>query len=208
MAKSTILKELVNNEIDLEIAISRLMVIASDINNESIYKWAENELKGYKNNDDLPPYRKLGFGYITYSGINGRMKMTNQPMPLTVFSPEERELIDETPICQSVKALQKLAQQKEGQDLSVDLTYLAEVVFERLNIRCTSIKMRYSYTDFIDLLSNIRTKLISMFIKLDKEFGCLDNLDIDISKIDSEILSDINTNLHEIVYMDNRAEVL
>ena len=41
------IKQLANNEIDLEVALSRLMIIASDINNEELYKWAESELNGY-----------------------------------------------------------------------------------------------------------------------------------------------------------------
>lgn len=208
MAKSLILKQLVNNEIDLEIVISRLMIIASDINNEKLYRWAENELNGYNSSDELPPYRKLGMDYITYSGINGKMHVTNQPIPLTAFSPDERELIGETPVFQSVRVLQQFAQQKKEENIGKDLTYLAESFFQRQGIRCTSIIMRYSYTDFIDILSSIRTKLISIFIKLDKEFGCLDNLDIDISGIDSKKLGTINTDLHSIVYMDNRTEVL
>lgn len=206
MAKSLILKQLVNNEIDLEIVISKLMIIASDINNEKLYRWAENELNGYNSSNELPSHRKLRMGYITYSSINGRMHVINQPIPLTAFSPDERELIGETPVFQNVKVLQQLAQQKKEEDIGKDLTYLAESFFQRQGIRCASIIMRYSYTDFIDILSSIRTKLISMFIKLDKEFGCLDN--IDISRIDSKKLGTINTDLHSVVYMDNRAEVL
>ena len=48
MAKSKIIKELANNDISLEVALNRLMIIASDIENEELSQWAERELNGYK----------------------------------------------------------------------------------------------------------------------------------------------------------------
>ncbi len=47
MAKSRIIKELANNEISLEVAFNRLLIIASDIENEELINWATNELNGY-----------------------------------------------------------------------------------------------------------------------------------------------------------------
>lgn len=36
MAKSTIIKELANNQISMEVALQRLMIIASDLENEEL----------------------------------------------------------------------------------------------------------------------------------------------------------------------------
>ena len=47
MAKSTIIKELANNQISMEVALQRLMIIASDLENEELSAWAEAELSVY-----------------------------------------------------------------------------------------------------------------------------------------------------------------
>jgi hypothetical protein len=134
------------------------------------------------------------------------MQVTNQPIPLTSFTPDERKLITGAFVFESIRSLQQYAHQDKS--LIKDLTFLAESFFNRQGIRCTSINMHYDSTKFIDILSNIRTKLLSMFIKLDKEFGCLDELDIDIKGIDTDRLKDINDDLYSIIYTDDKAEVL
>ncbi len=74
MAKSKIIKELANKEISLEVAFNRLLIIASDIENEELINWATNELNGYPDDSQIPTYRKSGLGQIIYSGINGNFK--------------------------------------------------------------------------------------------------------------------------------------
>lgn len=59
MAKSKIIKELANNGILFEVAINRLLIIASDINNKELAQWAEKELNGYSSKDVIPPYRVI-----------------------------------------------------------------------------------------------------------------------------------------------------
>ena len=44
MAKSKVIKELASNEISLEVALNRLLIIASDIENDELAQWVENEL--------------------------------------------------------------------------------------------------------------------------------------------------------------------
>lgn len=71
MAKSKIIKELANNQISMEVALQRLMIIASDLGNEELLTWTETELQGYSPSDTLPEYRNIHSTYFVYSGING-----------------------------------------------------------------------------------------------------------------------------------------
>ena len=72
MAKSKILKELVNEEISLNIALKRLIVLAADINDNDLKEWAEKEINGYNADDEVPEYRKL---CSHYGVLHGRSKM-------------------------------------------------------------------------------------------------------------------------------------
>lgn len=52
--------------------------------------------------------------------------------------------------------------------------------------------MKFPKEMFLGILSVIRTKLLKIFIELDKNFGCLDNLDIDTN---GRKLKEINNKL-------------
>lgn len=51
MAKSKILKEVANNEISVEIALRRLYIIASDLEDDALITWIDKELNGYSEED-------------------------------------------------------------------------------------------------------------------------------------------------------------
>lgn len=64
--------------------------------------------------------------------------------------------------------------------------------------------MNYSKEVFIGILSSIRTKLIELFIALDKEFGNLDDLDIDVNEKD---LKKLNKKIDVIIFQDNSIQI-
>lgn len=47
MSKSLIIKDLVNNNISIELVLSRLYIIACDLSNTELKDWSEKELIGY-----------------------------------------------------------------------------------------------------------------------------------------------------------------
>ena len=51
MAKSKVLKELANNEITLDVALKRLLLICNDLNYTELFSWAEKELNGYSSDE-------------------------------------------------------------------------------------------------------------------------------------------------------------
>lgn len=85
MAKSKIIKELANNQISMEVALQRLMIIASDLENEDLSAWAEAELHGYSRSDTLPKYRNIQSIHFVYSGINVASKLRIVRLPLQMF---------------------------------------------------------------------------------------------------------------------------
>ncbi len=64
--------------------------------------------------------------------------------------------------------------------------------------------MNYSREVFIGILSSIRTKLIELVIALDKEFGNLDNLDIDVNEKD---LKELNRKIDVIIFQDDSIQI-
>lgn len=203
MAKSKIIKELANKEVSLEVAFNRLLIIASDLNNNDLINWATNELNGYSKDSKIPKYREGKMGHIVYSGINGRMQVNNQPLPLSIFDKELLDYIKVNYFDQDIATIEQFAFGDNG-NIGLDLTDLAGIVHKKTSILCLKITMQFPKEIFIGLLSTIRTKLIKVFIELDKEFGCLDDLDVDTNTKD---LKEINNKLNIIIFEDNSVTI-
>jgi len=210
MAKSKLLKDLVNREIELDEALEKLMIYASDLKDECLYKWASSELRGYKEGDVLQPYRILNSGNILYNGINGRYICTGTPLDiwhiikgialkkykvedLKELSEEQKkeiqEKIDEIQEVRILFGIGTLIDAYKTDNLARDLTDFSEYVLESSDesINCSRIYIPISKGDISGILSSIRTKLIDILIEIDSKVENLDDLDISsISEKDKE----------------------
>lgn len=204
MAKSKIIKEIANKEISLEVAFNRLLIIASDIENQDLIDWATNELNGYPSEVPIPTYRKSGLGLLIYSGINGSFQVTRQPLPSTALDKNILDKLKSTNFSQDISSIEKFASDENDHGVIKDLTYLAPLVYANTQIQCVNIYMKYTKETFIKILSAIRTKLLKVFIELDKNLGCLDDLDINISDKELEKLEE---KLNVIIYEDNSVTI-
>ena len=190
MAKSKILKELANNEVPLDVALKRLLIICDDLDYKELFSWAEKELNGYFGEESVPEYRNIGMGQILYSGLKGSMvshlKLTNQPFLIQWMPSKFMDYVCNNYERSTIANIVERA--KTTSTYSVDLTSLAG--FIQVGIAFTSITQKFdssSYAEIVNKLSNI---LLKIFMKLDKEYGNLDELDIDVSgKEKAQIIS-------------------
>ena len=202
MGKSKILKDIANNEVSLEVALSRLMIIASDLQDDALYNWASTELNGYSNNKDLPPYRVFRAGNIVYSGINGAYQVQNVPLPMSFIPKEFQKGIHTVYLSEGVGTLRFFSESKESKGR--DLTSLAGAIYDVSGIQCTSIALRFDSSLFIKALDSIRTKLLSIFIELDKRLGNLDDMDVSIENVNTH---DLQQTISSIIFQDNSIEL-
>ena len=188
MAKSKIIKELVNDEVSLTVALNRLYVLASDLGNQDILNWASKEISGYKKEDDLPDYRIFKSAEFFYTGINGGFQVNGLPLPLNWLSPDTIEKLSTNYIRESLAEIEDKA--KSDKPLGVDRTYLATEVAENtyddfigVGVQCTSIQQRVASNRFSEILISIKHIALKLLLELDKKFGNLDDLDIGSEKI-------------------------
>lgn len=207
MAKSTIIKELANNQISMEVALQRLLIIASDLDNEELSAWAEAELRGYSQTDTLPEYRNIQSIHFIYSGINGSFKVTNCPFTFTNVLEDILSDIYNVPIMDSVSSLQNFVDNPDKQSYRRDFSMLNGLVLQRTGIQCTSIYQTVPLNFLQNILSQIKTILMNIFLKLDKEYGCLDNLDVDTTVKTPEEVEKINKVVNNYIFVDNSINV-
>ena len=138
MAKSKIIKELVNNEVSLTIALRRLYVLANDIGNEEIKNWADKEMNGYNKEDTLPDYRTFNSCELIYSGINGRYQVTNQPLPRGFSTSQTINRISTHNITAPLSEIEEYSKSKNS--LGKDRTDLAGEVEKNSDNGLTSVQ--------------------------------------------------------------------
>ena len=209
MPKSAIIKELANGEISLEVALNRLLLIASDICNDELKAWAQRELTGYNDTKSLPEYRKATGGYLRYSGINGSYLLENSPLQLGFLSEESRKIIEEIDFFDGIVSLEKIANEESNSNYIRDLTVLASEIYENSNgeINCTSIQQVIPRQMYQDMLTKIKTKIVDILIALEKEYGCLDSLDIDATHFKKKKMEEINRQINCEIYNDSHITI-
>ena len=72
MAKSKIIRDLANGEVDTITALKRAKVLVSDLNNDEISEWLDYEISGYPTEAIIPSYRKV-HGSLMGSYFKGSM---------------------------------------------------------------------------------------------------------------------------------------
>ena len=203
MAKSKILKELVNEEISLNIALKRLIVLAADMNDNDLKEWAEKEINGYNTDDEVPEYRKICSHSFYYNGFTSNLQVTNVPLDIRYLNEDTLKMIEYHELREPLLSLEKYVKEfKDG--FNLDLTMLAPEVLKNSGrrLQCISIYQKFNVSQIEKVLQTLSSKIMIIFIKLDKEFGCLDNLDIGCEKQQKKKLNETKQVIQQIIFGD------
>lgn len=105
MPKSKVITEAVDSIVPLEQTLRRLEVLAHDVGNEELERWAECELADYTDGE-VPSYRISKGLNFSYSGINnGTFKVNSAPLQICFLSEETRNDLKEVPFAEGISAL-------------------------------------------------------------------------------------------------------
>lgn len=208
MAKSKIIKDFASSNIDTYTALKTLKVLLDSLNDDRLMDWVNNELQGYNKSSQLPNYRIItGRLFGTITNINREIQYTHYPLTLIYCSEDEKKDILSSPVYQSISSLQSLAN-----NTTTTSKQLSPTLYDNLMIFCgiagdiITATVEYDYTNIQDILSKVDNKILDTLLTLEKEFGNLDNLDIDISEKDEGKLKGIIQNISIILY-DNSVTI-
>lgn len=209
VAKSQIIKDIANGTISLETALTRALVIASDIENDKFKEWIEKEISGYSLEDDIPEYRISKDEFFKYTGRNGGYMCTDMPLPLPKIL-RHLELEPEyfyVNIYDGINGTEKFLSNPDGKEQIRDLTFLAGEVYKVNGLQCASIKQVIPINAFENVINKVKSKLLQSLIYLDKMYGSLDDLDVDTSSKTPEEINQINMTVVNYIYKDIKITV-
>lgn len=211
MAKSKIIKDLANGIVDTQTALKRTKVLLQELNSEDILNWVNYEIAGYPN-DEVPEYRVIPgqlYGSYFKGSMVSHMKYNYVPLPLGKMKEEDRKIFNSVKITEGIEAIRSMTQ--ENQELSAvipaDLYPVIALANEDPYMIITSAYVKISMPQILSIFPKVESKLLDILSCLEKQFGNLDDLDIDVESKSDDELKQICQKLHIIIYNDNRVTV-
>lgn len=201
MANSKIIKELMTNKISINDALDRLLLISMELNDKDTIEWIENEKNGYKN-DLVPEYRIVKAYFIGDYDIMGAghiFHRTNQVLPTLGVPDDLKEKLEHWNVRDSITILcgQKKCYEenkRSGIPVSPENFFMFE---QDTNIHVTTAFIIVPELSIDNILDKVKTKILKILIILEKNFGNLDNFDIDIFDYDENELTNLRKGINE-----------
>lgn len=216
MAKSKIIKDLANSKVDTMTALKRTKVLLSEVGDDEVKKWINYEITGYPSDVKLPEYRiaKGGlFGSYFKGSMASHMTWTNVSIPLGSMPDEQQDMLLTAEFREGVEALKQLER-----NISVKDSHLSRVIPADLfpliahynndpYMMITSARVIIGEQFLTNIFSEIENRLLDILLLLEKEFGNLDDLDLDVTSKAPEELQEIGDKINYIVYQDHRVTI-
>jgi len=194
-----ITNDLVNDQLSLASALTKTKVLASRIGQQELLTWANNELKGYSNSEDLPAYRKFR-GSITVNYVDGFNHVSRFPLTLD-FDQETLLAFETAQLGQGVQQLEQLiGDHTKGIRYEFNSTqrHVLQQMFQRANgsyYQLTSAGISLPPTAVTGALSAIRQRLLDFMLELEAQFGL--QADLRTLKSNSQIIHQyMQTTIH------------
>ncbi|MBP1970020.1 hypothetical protein J2Z83_002128 [Virgibacillus natechei] len=198
MARSQILIDLVNSDNNIESVLMRMKVILFDLNNTEINKWIDSEIEGYEKEEDVPRYRILtGQPYGDYNYSSNYVIHTYKDCVIPVSSVEfsVNENIRKIYLTDSLLGITNLLETKSTIENIVPTVYYKSILTQEIEILKMSYKVNINQV--YSILANIKSKLTSIILTIEKDYGNLDSLDVFSEETNTE---NIEQNIINIIY--------
>lgn len=213
MARSQIIKDLANGNCDLSTALKRTKVLIKLLGDEKILKWINCEIEGYKEDDVIPEYRKFSGDFVgTYivGTMGHHVKYSNVSIPLGKMPKEQRSAFLTASVKQGIPTLEQMLKDSNARftkNVPADIYRAIEKFVDNPLFTIASGDVVYDKMQIMDIMPYVENTLLDMLLLLEKEFGNLDDLDIDVDSKGEEQLDNIHNSLCVMVFNDNSVTI-
>ena len=217
MAKSKIIIDIANGIIDTQIALKRTKILLQELNNDSIMTWINSEIEGYSSEIEVPQYRKIT-GTLRGSYFKGSMAnhitYTNVSLPLGQMPEDLREMMLITDVTDGIEALRQMVtdcMQSEHKGLVKSLPADIYPSIAHYNndpyMIITSANVDLNMPQIMNIFPKVENILLDILYYLEKQFGNLDEFDLDTNSKSEKELNEIISHIQVIIYNDSRVTV-
>ena len=214
MPKSKIIKDLANGTVDTLTALKRTKVLLAEFENEELNAWISNEIIGYES--EIPDYRMVRgnlMGSYFKGSMASHMTWNHVSIPLGKMPDELKDTLLTVYFREGVGALRELADKcaatdnRIGKPIDADFFPAIAHYNDDPYMMITSASVEIASQCIQNVFSNIENKLLDVLYLLEKEFGLLDDLDIDVCSKSVEEKEGIVKQLQVIIFNDNSVSI-
>ena len=214
MAKSQIIVQLANGDIDANIALKRAKILLKSLENKEVMSWVDSELLGYENQDDIPKYRTvectLKGTYLTYYLDGTVRKYTNTPLKLVNIPDEDKCYFRFTKINAGLPTIIEALNSKRSVGIPLPADMLGIIQTHMVVPGASELISAWLEIDllaFKSIISFVENKLLDILLLLEEEFEVLDSLDIDTSKKEPKDINQIKNQVLILIYDDQSISI-
>ena len=216
MPKSKIIKELANGTVDTLIALKRTKVLLTGFDNVELDTWINNEITGYPKDAKIPTYRIVRgslMGSYFKGSMASHMTWNHVSIPLGKMPEDLQDSLLNVSFREGVEALRQLVEKCDSSSIQlgkqINADFFPVIVHYNKDpyMMITSAMVEISSQCIHNILSTIENRLLDALILLEKEFGVLDDLDIDIDSKSKDERIEIVKQLQVIIFNDNSVNI-
>lgn len=206
-----------NNTVELATCLKRAKVLLVDLDDVDIIDWINHELSGYSDADELPQYRMVK-GSLKGSYYKGSLashtQWNNVSIPLGKMPKDFQDSLLTISFTDGVSALSTMynscheSNHSVSKPISADLFPYIANWNDDLYMIFTSLRVEVGSQILQNIISTVESKLLDILIELEKTFGNLDDLDIDIESKNADEIKMLKDNITIIINNnDNHIEI-
>lgn len=205
MARSNLIKDFINSNMNIDTALQNLISILYCLDDQVSISWANKELSGYDSDDELPKYRKLK-GRVMASFFIEYCEYSKRQFGIEHLEEDFRNKLLSVNIYSSISTIGDI-KDKEGATLVKSIPpELYALLQSASNAHITDATVDIDSGKINDIISKVRAKILKTLLFLEKEFGNLDDLDIDVSTKSPKELKNIVQHIQVTLY-DNSVNI-
>jgi AbiTii len=169
---SEVIEILSSENPNLTNALIKTKVLLHRLGQKDLIGWVNSELNGYKDDDDLPPYRILP-AQVLVNASNMAYQVTSHPIPLAHLDKKRRESLETAKFQQSIGVPEELADSHGSSIQSPIPMEWIPTLNKGLanNFQIQTAWCEIGKTSLTQALVEVRSRLLDFMLELSKEFG-------------------------------------
>src|ERR1044071_8122600 len=158
-------------------ALRKCLILAFELENETLKQWVEKELNGFYKDDPVPRYRSVSlYSKENFTGLGGA-RITHRPLPLGVIDEKWRELLT-TKLVQPIAAYEAYLNSGKNENPSINwppdmIVHFQEAFSE--NFVLSSAWQEVPLSTMIGICEEVRNRLLQFALEIKSELGDVDD---------------------------------
>lgn len=196
----SLVSDIINDIVDPKSSTSSILlkakVLAYKLGLNEFKEWAENELNGYKDRNEIPPYRRFQATNLAHLIGPYGSQMPEVPIPLSNLPDRIREAYKDVVLTESIAALDSFAQ--HNKPLKIDwvadvLPTLQDKIY--LDYACYRAWQVVSPGHILNATNAVRDKLLTFALELQERFPDIESSEVKFGGTTNEQVRQVFTTI-------------